>query len=196
MSDQKNNRGRLVDINVVEEDGELGLSLYYSRIIVDGDDKQYDLYIPFLKLGFGRDTIPNIEEQIDSLAVGGIGAKYVAVNFDEQKYYLKPSNVNVLSKNHRTRDVRDVFYAVVDRTEEGPPKYTIDEIFKTLNAQDDSCVKFDEGFIRKVKGLMAKTFTSHTCENCKHRYDVYAGGTYFKKCAKCGKEKKNWERRY
>ena len=195
MSDQKNSRGRLVDIKIVEEDGELGLSLRYSRIIVDGSGKQYDLYIPFLKLGFGRDTIPDIEEQIDPFAVGAIGAKYVMINFDEQKYCLKPSNVTVVGKGHCTRGIRNAYYSVVDRTEEEPPKYTIDEIFKILNTQD-GCVKFDEGFIRKVKGLMAKTFESHTCENCKYRYGVYTAGTYFKKCVKCGKKKKNWEHRY
>ena len=194
MSDQKNSRGRLVDINVVEEDGELGLSLHYSRIIVDGDDKQYDLYIPFLKLGFGRDTIPDIEEQIDPYAVVA-GARYAAINFHEQKYYLKPSNVNVLSKNHRTRDIQDVYYAVVDRTEEEPPKYTIDEIFEVLNAQSN-CVEFTEDYIEKAKMLLNKEFGVHTCENCRYQRNIYAGDIYFKKCAKCGKEKKNWERGY
>lgn len=192
---EQNNGGRLVDIKVVEEDGELGLSLRYTRIKVDGGDKLYDLYIPFLKLGFSRDTIPDIEERIDPSAVGVLGAKYVTVNFDKQKYYLKPSDVDVLDKDYCTKHIQNTYYAVIDRTEEEPPKYTIDEIFKTLNAQD-SCLNFDEDFIQEVKGLMVKTFGSHTCENCKHRYAAYTAGTYFKKCIKCGKEKKNWERRY
>lgn len=195
MSDQKNNRGRLVDINVVEKDGELGLSLRYSRIIVDGDDKQYDLYIPFLKLGFGRDTIPDIEERIEPSVLGVLGAKYVTANFDKQKYYLKPSDVDVLDKDYCTRHVQNVYYAVIDRTKEEPPKYTIDEIFEVLNAQSD-CVEFTEDYIEKAKTLLNKKFEVHTCENCKYRYGVYTAGTYFKKCVKCGKEKKNWERRY
>lgn len=191
---EQNNRGRLVDIKVVEEGGELGLSLRYTRIKVDGDDKLYDLYIPFLKLGFDRDTIPDIEERIDP-SVGVLGAKYVTINFDKQKYYLKPSDMDVLDKDYRTRQVQNAYYAVVDRTKEEPPKYTIDEIFEVLNAQSD-CVEFTEDYIEKAKTLLNKKFGVHTCENCKYRCNIYAGGTYFKKCAKCGKEKKNWERRY
>lgn len=190
---EQNNGGRLVDIKVVEEGGELGLSLRYTRIKVY--DKLYDLYIPFLKLGFDRDTIPDIEEWIEPSAIGIVDAKCVTVNFDKQKYYLKPSDVDVLNKDYCTKHIQNAYYAVVDRTKEEPPKYTIDEIFEVLNAQSD-CVGFSEDYIKKAKTLLNKKFGVHTCENCKYQYDVYAGGTYFKKCAKCGKEKKNWERRY
>lgn len=191
---EQNSRGKLVDIKVVEEGGELGLSLRYTRIKVDGSDKLYDLYIPFLKLEFGRDTIPYVEERIDP-SVGVLGAKYVTINFDKQKYRLKSSDVDVLDKDYCTKHIPNVYYAVVDRTKEEPPKYTIDEIFEVLNAQS-GCVEFTEDYIKKAKALLNKKFGVHTCENCKHRYEVYAGGTYFKKCMKCGKEKKNWERRY
>lgn len=191
---EQNNRGRLADIKVVEENGELGLSLRYTRVKVY--DKLYDLYIPFLKLGFSRDTIPDIEERIDPAPVIGVlGAKYVTANFDKQKYYLKPSDMDVLDKDYCTKHIQNIYYAVIDRTKEEPPKYTIDEIFEVLNAQSD-CLEFTEDFIENAKTLLNKKFGVHTCENCKHRYDVYTGGTYFKKCAKCGKEKKNWERRY
>lgn len=192
---KQNSRGRLVDIKVVEEDGELGLSLRYTRIKVDGDDKLYDLYIPFLKLGFGRDTIPDIEERIETTSIGVVSGKYVGVNFDRQKYRLKPSDVDVLDKDYCTKHIPNAYYAVVDRTKEEPPKYTIDEIFEVLNAQSD-CVEFTEDYIEKAKTLLNKKFGVHTCENCKYRCNIYAGDTYFKKCVKCGKEKKNWERRY
>lgn len=191
---KQNNGGRLVDIKVVEEGGEIGLSLRYTRIRVY--DKLYDLYIPFLKLGFDRDTVPDIKEGVEPSAVGIIGVNDVTVNFDKQKYYLKPSDMDVLGKDYCTRHVQNAYYAVVDRTKEESPKYTIDEIFEVLNAQSDS-LKFAEDFIENAKTLLNKKFGLHTCENCKYQYDVYVGGTtYFKKCAKCGKEKKNWERRY
>lgn len=190
---KQNNGGRLVDIKVVEEGGELGLSLRYTRIRVY--DRLYDLYIPFLKLGFSRDTVPDITEGVEPSAVDIVGTKYVAINFDKQKYYLKPSDMDVLGKDYCTRHVQNTHYAVVDRTKEEPPKYTIDEIFEVLNAQSD-CIEFAEDFIENAKTLLNKKFGVHTCENCKYQYDVYAGGTYFKKCAKCGKRKENWERRY
>ena len=113
----------------------------------------------------------------------------------KQKYRLKPSDSDVLDKDYCTKHIHNAYYAVVDRTKEESPKYTIDEIFEVLNAQSD-CVEFTEDYIEKAKTLLNQKFGLHTCENCKYQYDVYAGGTYFKKCAKCGKEKKNWERRY
>lgn len=190
---KQNNGGRLVDIKVVEEGGELGLSLRYTHIRVY--DKLYDLYIPFLKLGFDRDTVPDITEGVEPSAVGIVGTTYVTVHFDNQKYYLKPSDVDVLGKDYCTRHVQNAYYTVVDRTKEEPPKYTIDEIFEVLNAQSD-CLEFTEDFIENAKTLLSKKFGMHTCENCRYQRNIYAGDIYFKKCAKCGKEKKNWERRY